>query len=402
MQKANLYKILLLFLAAALPPATYAVDSADTLVEAVRGGNVTLKFRYRYEHVDQDGIARNANASTLRTRLVYQTLQYRNVSALVEFDNLAEIGADDYNDGSGNRPEFPVVADAPYTEVNQAYLDISVIPGSLVRAGRQRINLDNERFVGGVGWRQNEQTYDAFALVNFGIPKTTLLVAAVTDIKRISGASLDLGTHKVFHLSSTLVPYVNLSAYGYLLDNANDSYGLRITQGADSGNFIYTLEYAYQETPTNSSLYTPDREADYLMVEAGMKFNTAFAPITAKVSYETLGSDDGVYGFSTPVATLHPHNGWADKFLSTPKDGLVDLHFTLATKVWGTSLKAVYHDFESDEGSVDLGHEIDAVATRKINENLSASLKYARYESGDRPTIYPDTEKIWFMVNASF
>lgn len=393
-------KVSILVLAVTFPLGAYPAESASSLTEAVRGGNIALKFRYRFEHVDQDDFTRVAKASTLRTRLVYQTLEYRNISALLEFDNLAEIGADDYNDGTGRRPEFPVVADATYTEVNQAYLDVKALPGTLVRVGRQRVNLDNERFVGGVGWRQNEQTFDAFAIVNSSIRNTGILFAAVTDIKRISGGSLDLGTHKIFHVSSTLIPYANLSAYGYLLDNVNDSYGLRLTQRAGS-NLIYTFEYAYQRTPASTILAASHSEADYLMLEGGMKFATALAPLTAKVSYEVLGSDNGNYGFSTPVATLHPHNGWADKFLTTPSDGLIDFHFTLETMLRDISLKAVYHDFETDEGDVDLGHELDAIASKAINENLSIAVKYAWYKSGDRASI-TDTRKIWFMANASF
>lgn len=401
MRKSTILKASILALAVTLPLGAYSAESANSLMEAVRGGNIALKFRYRFENVKQDGFTRTAKSSTLRTRLVYQTLEYRNIAALLEFDNLAEIGADEYNDGTGRRPEFPVVADATYTEVNQAYLDVKVLPSTLVRVGRQRVNLDNERFVGGVGWRQNEQTFDAFAIVNTTIRDTRVLLAAVTDIKRISGNSLDLGTHKMFHVNSTLIPYVNLSAYGYLLDNVNDSYGLRLTQGAGSGNFIYTLEYAYQKTPAATVLSAPHSEADYLMLEGGMKFATALAPLTAKVSYEILGSNNGNYGFSTPVATLHPHNGWADKFLSTPSDGLIDFHFTLETKLRGTGLKTVYHEFETDTGGIDLGHELDAIATRTINENLSIALKYAWYKSGDRASI-TDTRKIWFMANASF
>lgn len=390
----------MLLLTALASCGAYSAESASTLAEAVGGGDPSLKFRYRFEYVDQDDpsgkITRTAKASTVRTRLSYRTLPYHKVSAFLEFDNLTEVGADDYDDGAGRRPRYPVVADAAYTEVNQAYLDVGMLPDTLVRVGRQRVNLDNERFVGGVGWRQNEQTYDAVAVVNSSIPQTELLLAAVTNIKRINGDSLDLGTHKLFHAASTAIPYVNLSAYAYLLDGLNDSYGARLTQGAAAGNFIYTLEYARQE-----SAGAPEYRADYLALEAGMKFPDAPLPLTVKAGYEVLGSDDGAYGFSTPVATLHPHNGWADKFLATPAEGLTDLRFSLATTLWGAGLKVVYHEFESEHGDIDLGSEIDAVASKKINENFSVMLKYARYESGDRAAL-ADAEKFWLMVSAGF
>ena len=41
--------------------------------------------------------------------------------------------------------------------------------------------------------------------------------------------------------------------------------------------------------------------------------------------YEVLGADNGV-GFATPLATGHKFQGWADKFLTTPGDGIEDVY----------------------------------------------------------------------------
>ena len=40
--------------------------------------------------------------------------------------------------------------------------------------------------------------------------------------------------------------------------------------------------------------------------------------------YEVLGADDGaaLTSFQTPLATLHKFQGWADKFLTTPPNGI--------------------------------------------------------------------------------
>ena len=53
--------------------------------------------------------------------------------------------------------------------------------------------------------------------------------------------------------------------------------------------------------------------------------------------YELLGSDDGKVAFNTPLATKHKFNGWADKFLGTPKEGLEDVYLTAKGKVSGVN-----------------------------------------------------------------
>lgn len=125
-----------------------------------------------------------------------------------------------------------------------------------------------------------------------------------------------------------------LTAYAYLLeldngtDNARDTYGIRYTGGTgEELKFLYTAEYATQ----SYDLGAASSDADYLFFEGGVTVNG----ITFKLSHETLGSDDGAYGFATPLATLHAHNGWADQFLGTPAQGLVDLKFSVSGKAGG-------------------------------------------------------------------
>ena len=48
-----------------------------------------------------------------------------------------------------------------------------------------------------------------------------------------------------------------------------------------------------------------DFDTDYLFAELG----AVFSGVTAKLGYEVLGSDSGMMGFQTPLATLHKFNG---------------------------------------------------------------------------------------------
>ena len=141
-------------------------------VTAITSGQAHLDFRYRYEQVDQQGFDVDAYASTLRTRLNYTTAEWQGLTAMLEAANVVVLGQYDlYNSTTNGATSRPVVADPEYTEINQAWLQYR--RGSFTGiGGRQVINLDNQRFVGNVAWRQNDQTYDAVTLKLGAIPRT--------------------------------------------------------------------------------------------------------------------------------------------------------------------------------------------------------------------------------------
>ena len=60
-------------------------------------GNTAVQLRYRYEYVDQDKTAHPANASTLKSRLTWNSGVVNGYKGLVEVDNVSVIGAERYN-----------------------------------------------------------------------------------------------------------------------------------------------------------------------------------------------------------------------------------------------------------------------------------------------------------------
>jgi hypothetical protein len=67
--------------------------------------------------------------------------------------------------------------------VNQVFLD-----GYGFKLGRQKIIFDNARFVGDVGWRQNDQTFDAISYSNGKLVKDlTVTLDYVSKINPITG-----------------------------------------------------------------------------------------------------------------------------------------------------------------------------------------------------------------------
>jgi hypothetical protein len=131
-------------------------DEELTLEEALKGGKVDFTFRYRFENVDDDARPDEGHASTLLSRLTYTTQAYKDFQVQLEVDNVSRIGSDNYDDLHNSNTDRGVVADTDGTAFNQAWVAYTGIDDTTLKFGRQRINLDNQRFVGGVGWRQNE------------------------------------------------------------------------------------------------------------------------------------------------------------------------------------------------------------------------------------------------------
>jgi len=391
--------LLPLLAAAALAPNAFADNAVATGVSnALSQSKVNVSFRGRYEGVNQDG-KDDANAFTLRSRLTVNTGAYKGFSFGAQVDNNTAFG-NDYNDLSlGYVGNEAVVADAEYTEVNQAYLKYSKNNFSL-KAGRQRINHDGQRFVGGVGWRQNEQTYDGYRFQYKASDKLNFDYTYVYNVNRIFGPDSkkpnDLrGDLHLGNVAFKLNKDHKLSAFAYILDFdtaaalSSSTYGV-----AYHGKFGPVKVNASYATQSDNGDNPNDYSADYYNVEAVTKVSK----VTLKAGVEVLGSDNGV-GFATPLATLHKFNGFADKFLGTPGNGLQDIYATAVTKVKGVKLVATYHDFSSDVNNIDYGTEIDLVAAYKVNKHYSLLAKYASYNADEFAT---DTDKLWLMVTAKF
>jgi hypothetical protein len=78
--------------ATAVTPFTAQADLTDSVSKMVSEGKATVGLRYRIEDVEQDNALQNAAASTLRTRLTFQTATANRFSALLEADNVTTLG----------------------------------------------------------------------------------------------------------------------------------------------------------------------------------------------------------------------------------------------------------------------------------------------------------------------
>lgn len=399
-----------------LPAA--AQETPEALIKESR---VTAALRYRYEFVDQDGpapVAADARAGTLRAQIGFETGKYRGFQGFVEAQFVQNMGADDFNDTLNGQTRFPVVADPDSEEINQGWLSWNGEQGFGVKLGRQAINLDNQRFIGTVDWRQNDQTFDALRLSYTGLEKASLHYGYIGNVNRVFGGDhplgdLDSDIHFV-NASYRFADALTLGGYGYWLAfdrlpaRSSRSIGVRAsgkTPLAPEWTFSYDAELAHQsDYRNNASGY------DALYYHIAPSFS-AYG-WTWGAGYEVLGGD-GTDAFQTPLATLHKFNGWADKFLDTPVAGLRDAYVSASYKVSGAhnvldgvELMAVYHDFSGDQRA-DFGHEADfsigksfALPPGAPFKKINLLAKYADYKAGDRP--YTDTQKAWLQVGVNF
>lgn len=368
----------------ALSSASWADSSwQDTLASTKPLADVRL----RYESNDTDNALKTAHALTLRSRLGLESASVAGFTALVEIEDVRAL-IDDY------RPEnsqYNVVADPANTEFNRVQLQYQA-DGLTVTLGRQRIVLDNARFVGNVGWRQNEQTFDALRLA-YQVNEALVQYAHINQVNDILFASQDV-SHHLFNVRYDGLALGQLTGYAYLLKDDDTDAKANTVGGRFHGkhalndvSVLYSVELATQKTN--------DYSTNYLALEGGVLLHG----VTLAIGHERLGSDDGQYGFQTPLATKHAFNGWADKFLGTPADGLTDTYLKVATTAAGVNLLAFYHDYAAAKGGADQGSEINLQATKRFNQHYSAGVKYANYSAASGQV---DTEKAWAWVQVNF
>ncbi len=402
----------------ALPHTALA---GDEFTDALTGGKVSGDIRMRYESVSDDAVAKDAEALTVRTRLGYETAPYMGFSALAEFEDVHTLfGVDNYAPETTQVPAYATILDRSQTDLDRAYLRYRGISKLDLGYGRQRIIYDNARFVGNVGWRQDEQTFDGFTAAYKGVPDFTFNYAYLTAVKGVD-ETLDSSNinDNLINISYQGLTWGKFTGYGYLLDHSdetdtsvnaglrfkkNDTYGLRF-DGAYAlpvtkpVKLLYTAEYASQKYESTAGV---NRDANYKFIELGVNYGMSSMALTAKVAYEVLGSDGGNYGFQTPFATKHAFNGWADKFLATPTDGLEDRFATLALAFlpYKTKFVAMYHKFDAVKGSNDYGSEWDLLLSKEFGPHYELGVKYAAYSGEDG--AFKDTDKAWLWGEIKF
>ena len=373
-------------------------------------------FRLRLENVDQDGFSKDANALTLRGRAGAE-LTVGDWNALAEGEATVAL-AENYDSGMNGKLAYPIVADPKNIELNRFQLQYRGLTSGTITVGRQRINIEDQRFVGSVGWRQNEQTFDAVRL-EYGDPKGlkadltySWSVRTIWGIDGRDARQQAIGGNNVFATVSHPTPVGTLSGFAFAVDQdeadvqgfrlSSQTYGVRLAGShnfASQAKLSYALSYAHQSDYHRNP---NDYQAQYWLADVGLDLKSA----RLGIGHERLGADGGLplTSFQTPLATLHKFQGWADKFLTTPPNGIRDWYASAGygwkkpAGIDAINAGVTYHQFNSDRMGLHYGDEWDAIVSAKKGR-WTATAKLAAYGADEFAT---DTRKFWLQLEWSY
>jgi hypothetical protein len=416
----------------ALAGVTQDIEEALNFYHYGKNGAVKFDLNTRWENVDQ-GTANNpvtglplsvaaqphtANAVTSRLRIGLLSPVFHGIQGYAEYEgNLALLN--DYNSTRNGNTAYSTVADPEKSELNQLWISYAGIPDTVIKGGRQRIKLDDDRFIGNAGWRQMETTFDSVLVTHnnqqlFGL---TVNAGYIGNVQTFTATNEHIEA-PILNVNYKVGDYGNLVGYGYWLDyterenheKSSQTYGLRMTSFQklwdtfkirDNYGLVYTAEWSYQEDYGHGATqYQVNR---YNLMGGLTAYNFIFQGAMEQLDGKGLNKT-----FDTPLGTNHAFQGWADLFLITPKNGIRDvLGAMIGTFDRGNViLTGTYHNFTDDTGQIKYGDEWDFSALKKFGKHYSVLVKYAYYSASDYSGAdtfsNTDTQKIWFQANSSF
>ncbi len=366
------------------------------------------ELRPRYENAD-DSVNDTANALTARFALSVGT-DLAGIDGLSAFGQIMAVTNFGYDEYAPEQTGYATIADPENARVTQAYLDYK-LDKTLFRVGRQMVNLDDERFVGAVDWRQMPQTFMGYTVSNTSIENLGLMASYVTDRYGITDA-LSSGTETVLlHADYQAIEQLKLTGYGYLIGSSSNTYGLMASGKAGIVNYIAEAATQQDATMEYETMGKPSVDAMYYRADV----STGYNGFIFGAAYESLGeAEDNSHGFTTPLATLHKWQGFADAFLGytagSTKFGLNDAYAKIgyANPKYGKIL-GFYHDFSAKESLAgttdDAGSEFDALYTYDFSAKLNFLAK-AAFFSGESNSVISaaqnDVEKYWVQLDYKF
>ncbi|MGJ8654227.1 MAG: alginate export family protein [Opitutaceae bacterium] len=382
-------------------PVESSLDSAFGNLEESIPGKFSINARLRYESFDLDNgnPASDRDGTSIRVRYGYKTPDFSGFTAMVEGETLSRVGgepadihpADDAGDG---------------TDLNQLWVAYKHEDFGNVKLGRQVYTLDDHRFIGHVGWRQNIQSFDALTAAYTATDKLVFNGFFIDEVHNVAGAHNDLDALGL-NASVAFCKALKLTAFMYNIEGedvvaqSSDTIGLRATGSfaVEDVTFNYAFSIAQQEDNSESPT---SYDADYFAGD----LSANIAGFTLGAGFEVLES-----GFRTPLATLHKFNGFADVFLGASgtgiANGLEDVYAYAGYSIplgekKSIPVKVIYHSFSPETGSGDYGDEIDIVASYQINKYLSLIGKYGSYDSDGGSGGVGGVDKDMFTFEMNF
>ncbi len=410
-----------------LADMTQDIEDALNFYHYGKNGAVKIDLNTRFENVNQDNVRnrllngvpaarqpRTANAVTTRLRLSLLSPVFHGLQGYAEYQGVYAMDSN-YNSTRNDKTGYSTVVDPYESELDQLWISYAGIADTLIKGGRQVIQFDDQRFIGNVGWRQLQQTFDSVLITHnnqqlFGL---TVNAGYIGRVKTITTTTEGV-TAPILNVNYKLGDYGNMVGYGYWLDytdpgantvyyKSNQTYGLRLTnyqkQGdsfklSDNFGLQYTAEWSSQSNyQSNPNSYTVNR---YNLMGGFTAYMFSF-----QGAMEQLDGVGKNKAFQTPLGTNFAFQGWADQFLTTPDNGIRDVFGAVTTSLdrGEVTLSGVYHAFYDDTGNTYYGNEWDFMASKKFGKHYTLLARYAYYNADQYST---DTQKIWVQGNINF
>jgi hypothetical protein len=352
-------------------------DSKAKLSEAVPGKfSINSRVRYEVFDVDNGNPALDRDGTSLRVRYGYTTPNFEGFTAMVEGETLTRLGGDPAD-------IHPLDDAGDGTDLNQLWVQYADADNGKVKVGRQIYALDDQRFIGHVGWRQNIQVFDAATFDYTGVDKLSVKGFFIDERHLVDGTHNKTDTWGL-NVSYAFAPSFKLTGFYYDIEGedaaatTSQTIGLRATGSykIEDVKLAYSVSIAEQE---NDGSPLADYDAGYFAGDLA----ATFSGLTLGGGFEILEPS-----FRTPFATVHKFNGFADALLPLGgfAEGLEDMYVYAGYKIPvgnGIAFKVIYHWFDAEDSAPgrDGGEELDFVASYKINKYFNILAKYGSYES---------------------
>ncbi len=384
------------------------------LSDSIANGHLLLEVRPRYALITETRKPKDTNVWTVRAAIGWQTAPFHDLRVTGQYITTGTIGSGEYNADPGRNAisEYPLLPDPPHSGMNQLYADYTGLPSTRVRLGRQILRIDNERFISDVDFRQTPQVFDGVTVINNSLPQTELQLGEYRRMRTVLGRLNELRLH-ILHAAWNPLPDHTLAGYGYWQDQAatgsqtgfaNNAQRIAgahaegALQIAEGWRWLYFAAYARQNRIGDGDARI---KAGYMRIGMGLQAAGALA-WGARIDHEEKGSNQGVYGFQTPLGDFYAFNGWALQYTSTPPQGLRDTWLTFRGQRERLGGHIEVHRFRSDFGGLALGREFDALLTYAVTHGFIVKLQYARFRTGDGARVKNDVDKTWLALTYNY
>jgi len=302
-----------------------------------------------------------------------------------------------------------------------------------IKAGRQIISYDNQRFLGGLEWAQQGRRHDALLFIYDDKESKTKFHAGfaynsdddVAEPAKIQADGANFysvaGSYKALQYAwfnkTADKGKISLLALNAVNQNPDSTSSSKQTFGiigsTNVGKIKIGGDFYYQTGQIGNN------DVNAFLAGLYATFKTKVTPLTLGVEYISGKDDDDdstdITNFSPDYGTNHAHNGFMDYFFVGPANGnvgVMDIYLKTKFKLKKGALIARAHEFMTGSTQLDtegreldraLGLELDLVYVVKLAPSVTWHIGYSQLFGTDTLIdLRPGNQKMnswgWMMI----